>query len=128
MSILRLLWRKEELISRYQEIDRALISALQGFIKPDPTSHSSLPPGAESLLTAAGLLHPLSGAMVNTVLVDLVERQIYVANLGDSRAVAGLVDDAGIWACKPMSEDQTIKNDKEVQALVALFSGQAYVV
>ena len=116
------------MISRYQDIDQALISAPQEFIKPDPTSHSTLPPGAESLLSAAGLLHPLSGAMANTVLVDLVEQQIYLANLGDCRAVVGLVDENGIWACKPMSEDQTIKNDKEVQALVALSSGSVYVV
>lgn len=63
-------------------------------------ANSVLPPGTAELLSAAGLLHPLDGAVGATVILDLVRRQLYVATLGDCRVVLGWKDDHGKWGAK----------------------------
>ncbi|KAJ9119211.1 hypothetical protein QFC22_003703 [Naganishia vaughanmartiniae] len=67
----------------------------------------------------------INGACALTVLVDEDRQEIYVANTGDSRAVAGYyvqphtasngIHFQGGWRCEVLTEDQTAKSSKETQ-------------
>jgi pyruvate dehydrogenase phosphatase len=56
------------------------------------------------------------GSCATTAIVDSRAGILYLANLGDSRAVAGWYNkDTTEWRCDVLSEDASAKNPKEVK-------------
>ncbi|KAF9919553.1 hypothetical protein FBU30_010873 [Linnemannia zychae] len=106
---------------------QAVIEAIErGFVKLDQRivqdsvkrvlEHPSRPLACSSLLPA------ISGACALMAYVDSRENDLYVACVGDSRAVMGVRvstdDDKGhVWRAVPLSFDQTGRNPLEVKRL-----------
>lgn len=59
------------------------------------------------------------GSCALLTLIDVTNQDLYVACTGDCRAVAGIweerPDGKGTWRVETLSEDQTGRNEKELQ-------------
>nr|CAG8510500.1 1572_t:CDS:2 [Entrophospora candida] len=65
-----------------------------------------------------GILTALSGSCSLLAYIDTLEKDLYVACTGDSRAVIGHKDlETGKWVVLPLSEDQTGRNKKEIERI-----------
>jgi len=74
-----------------------------------------------SVFNLAPLLTP--GACAATAILDQSSGNLYVANLGDCRVLAGWCDPkTGSWRYEQLSEDQTSENPKEQARSVNLDS------
>lgn len=62
------------------------------------------------------------GSCAILALLDSARRDLYVANTGDCRAVAGIWEEGpegkGIWRVEVLSEDQTGRNPNELKRYV----------
>ncbi|KAH9899649.1 protein serine/threonine phosphatase 2C [Cubamyces lactineus] len=86
--------------------------ALKKKLIPDLSGH---PLAASSMRTA------LSGSCALLAMLDTSNRNMYVACTGDSRAVAGVYEEAedgkGVWRVEVLTEDQTGRNPNELKRL-----------
>ncbi|KAF9902951.1 hypothetical protein BX616_001754 [Lobosporangium transversale] len=84
-------------------------------------------------LACSSLLPAISGSCALLAYVDVQERDLYVACVGDSRAVMGvreLLPDGTrhVWRAVSLSVDQTGRNRKEVKRLQAEHPGEEDIV
>ncbi|WVN86527.1 uncharacterized protein L203_101691 [Cryptococcus depauperatus CBS 7841] len=85
---------------------------------PDNKINPLLPPHLPSTMTLSPLLN--SGACCCTAIVDVASDRLYVANAGDTRAVAGWWnEEEKTWRCDVLTQDCMGDNPVEVQRMVA---------
>lgn len=64
------------------------------------------------------------GSCAILALIDTARRDLYVANTGDCRAVAGIWEEGlegkGVWRVEVLSEDQTGRNPNELKRYVSV--------
>ena len=61
----------------------------------------------------------ISGGCTAVVAI-LTEKRLYVANLGDSRAILACQASSGALNVKQLSEDHGVENEQEIQRLAAI--------
>ena len=97
------------------EDDGSIASSLKNaFVQLDSDISYEAKPSAGSLDHDA-LEVALSGACACMAYIE--GSNIHVANVGDTRAVVGSVDDHGNWMAKPLSIDHNVDNEAEVYRL-----------
>jgi pyruvate dehydrogenase phosphatase len=73
-------------------------------------------------LALASIYPALSGSCALLALLDTGTRNMYVACTGDSRAVAGYVDEGtGAWTMEVLTEDQTGRNPNELKRYACMY-------
>lgn len=103
----------------FANLDSELINApLRLLASHSPSTKSLAPPDlSQHPMGLASMLPAMSGACAILAFVDTANEKLYVANTGDSRAVAGFWDEradgTGQWRMEVLSEDQTGRNPKE---------------
>lgn len=110
----------DALTSAFLELDFQIINAPLRLIPhfPAKPGKPSVRPIAKPMIEPAD-----NGACAVTLLVDEEREEIYVANAGDARAVAGYwipsgQGQQGGWRCEVLTEDQMGDNPKEVERSV----------
>ncbi|WWC62461.1 uncharacterized protein I303_105057 [Kwoniella dejecticola CBS 10117] len=108
---------KETYLALDEDIYRAGLSVAQS---PSNSSVDTiLPTPNPSLLS----LIPVAGATTCTAFIDVRQQLLYVINIGDSRAVAGWLDEeSGQWRVDVLSQDQECGNPAEVKRLQNMHS------
>lgn len=101
-----------EIVNGPLRVLAANVSKLDTKNVPDLSQH----PMAEASMSPA-----LSGSCALMALVDPLQRELYVACTGDSRAVAGIWeendDGTGKWRVEVLTEDQTGRNENEAKRI-----------
>ncbi|WVQ67412.1 uncharacterized protein L199_005608 [Kwoniella botswanensis] len=110
----RLEWAlTDTFIAINQDFLNAPVSALRGLLERQDTSPILPKLGPSNFLFGAT---EGSGCTACTVIVDTSTSKIYVAHVGDSRAVAGWYNHKeGKWRCDVLTEDHCGQNSKECQ-------------
>ncbi|WVW84270.1 hypothetical protein I302_106300 [Kwoniella bestiolae CBS 10118] len=94
-----------------QELLHAPVSALKGLLGREDSSPILPKLGPSNFLFGAT---EGSGCTACTLIVDTAASRLYVAHIGDSRAVAGWYNSKeGKWRCDVLTEDQCGDNPKE---------------
>ena len=73
-------------------------------------------------MALASIYPALSGSCALLALLDTGARNMYVACTGDSRAVAGYLDEStGTWTLEVLTEDQTGRNPNEMKRYACIY-------
>ncbi|WVQ81289.1 hypothetical protein IAT38_003412 [Cryptococcus sp. DSM 104549] len=87
------------------------------FSPPSNTTSPLLPPHLPSLLTNASPIH--SGSCSLNAIVDVAADKLFVANVGDTRAIAGWWNPReGKWRCDVLTNDAMGDNPVEAQRVI----------
>ncbi|WRT63431.1 uncharacterized protein IL334_000336 [Kwoniella shivajii] len=111
----------EMMSTTFLAIDQDIIQSKYSIIRDSTKNGSSnlppnLPPHAPSLLTTSTLFD--NGACAVTAVVDVAADKLYVANVGDTRAIAGWWNPENReWMCDVLTADATCDNEQESQRI-----------
>ncbi|WWC67048.1 uncharacterized protein I206_100955 [Kwoniella pini CBS 10737] len=107
----------EMLSMSFMAVDANLLKTTQSLtFDPQFSYNHLLPPNNPSLLALANLFD--MGSCAITAVIDVENDKLFVANVGDTRAVAGCWDPAkSKWRCDILTEDATCENEKEVERI-----------
>ncbi|KAJ9049511.1 hypothetical protein DSO57_1023639 [Entomophthora muscae] len=75
-------------------------------------------------LAREDLLPAVNGSCALLAAVDIVNKNLFVACTGDSRAVLGSLQENGRWIAIPLSKDQTARNPKELSRILKEHPGE----
>ncbi|CAG8614729.1 31373_t:CDS:2 [Racocetra persica] len=124
----KLISNKRELVSKaiqkaFTELDEEIV-----FHSIDRLLNTQNESGGISYINES-LLSALSGSCAILAYVDTAANDLYVACTGDSRAVLGVKDPTtGEWKPIPLSEDQTGRNEHEVERLDKEHPGESNII
>ncbi|KAF0356572.1 phophatase 2C family protein [Gigaspora margarita] len=124
----KLISNKEELISKairngFTELDEEIVIHSIDRLLNTPNQSGGISYINESLLSA------LSGSCAILAYIDTVTNDLYIACTGDSRAVLGVKDPkTGEWKPIPLSEDQTGRNEREIERLDKEHPGESNII
>ncbi|CCM00659.1 uncharacterized protein FIBRA_02697 [Fibroporia radiculosa] len=103
------------------EIVNAPLRLLAEHIDKLDIQKNAIPDLSQHPMAMASMLPALSGSCAIMAMFDTARQHLYVACTGDSRAVAGVYEEAedgrGTWRVQPLSEDQTGRNPAEVKRI-----------
>lgn len=115
----------------FAKLDSEIVNAPYRVLAPLLSNPGKLPIDLEKYPMALPTLLPaLSGSCALVAMVDTAHDQLYVACTGDSRAVAGALDEQGRWKVDVLTEDQTGRNPTELKRCIAhnfRTNGRAYL-
>ncbi|KJA29827.1 hypothetical protein HYPSUDRAFT_196159 [Hypholoma sublateritium FD-334 SS-4] len=100
------------------ELLRAPLRILANNMAPEDHKNKVIPDLSQHPLALTTMLPAVSGSCALMAIFDTAHRDLYVACVGDSRAVAGVwepsSDGKGQWRIEVLSEDQTGRNPSEL--------------
>ncbi|WVQ64495.1 uncharacterized protein L199_002662 [Kwoniella botswanensis] len=98
-------------------VDANLIqSTWSTLFSPVADNLPGLPPHSPTQLGLANLFD--NGSCAITAIVDIESDKLYVANVGDTRAIAGWWNsEKGEWRCDILTEDATCENEQEAERI-----------
>ncbi|KAF8204737.1 phosphatase 2C-like domain-containing protein [Pholiota molesta] len=105
-------------VSLDNELLQAPLRVLANNMNPDDYKNKTVPDLSQHPLSLTTMLPAISGSCALMAIFDTAHRDLYVACVGDSRAVAGVwepsADGQGHWRIEVLSEDQTGRNPSEL--------------
>nr|XP_019048492.1 hypothetical protein I302_02264 [Kwoniella bestiolae CBS 10118]OCF27422.1 hypothetical protein I302_02264 [Kwoniella bestiolae CBS 10118] len=109
----------EMIATSFLAIDSHLINRTWSTLfNPIADNLPNLPPYSPAQLVPSNLFD--NGSCAITTIIDVEADKLYVANVGDTRAVAGWWNPAkNEWRCDILSEDVTCENDREVARILS---------
>ncbi|KAF8933474.1 hypothetical protein BGZ52_007579, partial [Haplosporangium bisporale] len=112
----------EAIETAFVKLDRRIVHDTVQRVLEQPSRH----------LACSSLLSAISGSCALLAYINTLERDLYVACTGDSRAVLGVkeltADGGHVWRAVPMSFDQTGRNPWEVKRLQQEHPGEETTV